>query len=130
MTLTSANPEVTWSRAIGARAVEERLIKKLMASMKCDSCGRHYESYNIDILGHREDMWFLRVLCSTCHTQCLVAAVVREEKVPAALNDLTAAEINGHRREKIEIDDVLDMHNFLIDFNGDFSKLFGQKRLR
>jgi hypothetical protein len=110
--------------------VEERLIKKLMTSMKCESCGHNYEPYNIDILGHREDMWFMRVLCSECHTQCLVAAVVREGKVPAEVNDLTAAEIDKLRRETIEIDDVLDMHNFLTEFDGDFSRLFSQEKLR
>ncbi len=58
--------------------MEEKLIKKLMSSMKCEECGQNYESYNVDVLGHREDMWFLRVHCPACHTQCLVAAVVKE----------------------------------------------------
>ena len=34
------------------------------------------------------------------------------------------------RYEKIEIDDVLDMRNFLMDFDGDFSRLFGQEKRR
>jgi len=41
--------------------MEEKLIKKLMASMKCEECGQNYESGNIDVIGHREDMWFMRV---------------------------------------------------------------------
>ena len=111
----------------GAELMEERLIKKLMTSMKCDSCGQHYEVYNIDVLGHREDLWFLRVLCSSCHTQCLVAAVVREGKMPEAVTDLTEAELDKFRDNVIEADDVLNVYNFLKDFDGDFSQLFGQK---
>ena len=110
--------------------MEERLIKKLMSSMKCEECGQNYESYNVDVLGHREDMWFLRVHCPTCHTQCLVAAVVKEEKVLEEVNDLTDAEVGEQRRETIVVNDMLDMHNFLTDFNGDFSRLFSQGKLR
>lgn len=110
--------------------MEERLIKKLMTSMKCEECGQNYESYNVDVLGHREDMWFLRVHCPTCHTQCLVAAVVKEEKVLEEVNDLTDAEMGEHNHETIVVDDMLDMHNFLIDFDGDFSRLFSPGKLR
>jgi len=111
----------------GAELMEERLIKRLMASMKCDSCGQHYKVYDIDVLGHREDLWFLRVLCSACHTQCLVAAVVKEGRMPEAVTDLMAAELDEFGDSVIEADDVLNMHDFLKDFDGDFSQLFGQK---
>ena len=110
--------------------MEERLIKKLMSSMKCEECGQNYEAYNVDVLGHREDMWFLRVHCATCHTQCLVAAVVREGKATEKVNELTDAEMGEHQHETIKVNDRLDMHNFLIDFNGDFSRLFSQEKLR
>jgi len=110
--------------------VEERLIKKLMTSMKCEECGQNYESFNIDILGHRQDMWFLRALCSSCNTQCLVAAVVREDKVVEEVDDLAMDEMDKNQGEAIETDDMLDMHNFLIGFDGDFSSFFGQEKLR
>jgi len=46
--------------------MEEKLIKKLMASMKCEECGQNYESGNIDVIGHREDMWFVRSRKAKC----------------------------------------------------------------
>lgn len=110
--------------------MEDRLIKKLMTSMKCEECGQNYESFNIDILGHRKDMWFLRALCSSCHTQCLVAAVVREDKVVEEVDDFTMGEMNKNQCGAIEIKDVLDMRNFLVDFDGDFSSFFEQEKLR
>lgn len=110
--------------------MEDRLIKKLMTSMKCEECGQNYESFNIDILGHRKDMWFLRALCSSCNTQCLVAAVVREDKVVEEVDDFTMDEMDKNQGGAIEVDDMLDMHNFLIDFDGDFSSFFGQEKLR
>lgn len=108
-----------------AGIMEERLIKRLMASMKCESCGQHYEVYNIDVLGHREDLWFLRVHCSACHTQCLVAAIVKESRMSDVVTDLSEIELDEFKNNVIEIDDVLKMHNFLKDFDGNFSRLLG-----
>ena len=105
--------------------MEERLIKRLMASMKCESCGQHYEVYNIDVLGHREDLWFLRVHCSACHTQCLVAAIVKGSRMSEVVTDLSEIELDEFKDNVIEIDDVLNMHNFLKDFDGNFSRLLG-----
>ena len=107
--------------------MEERLIKKLMTSMRCESCGQNYEVYNIDVLGHREDLWFLRVFCSACHTQCLVAAIVRERSLPKAVTDLGRTELDEPKDGRIGEEDVLAMHEFLKDFDGDFSRLFSQE---
>ena len=108
--------------------MKERLIRRLMASMKCESCGQQYEMYDIDVLGHREDLWFLKVSCPACHTQCLVAVAVRQERMPVAVTDLTTEEtskfIDG---DVVGTDDVLNMHKFLRDFDGDFSRLLGQE---
>ena len=106
--------------------MKENVIKKLMTSMKCDSCGQHYEMYDVDIIGHREDMWFLRVHCSVCHTQNLVAAVVRESKVPETSSN-GGERTDRHDGDALTADDVLSMRLFLADFDGNFSVLFEQK---
>jgi len=108
--------------------MEESLIKRVMASMKCGVCGQRYEPDNIGVLGHQEDLWFLRVLCSACHTQYLVAAVIREGRAPEVITDLTGAESDKFRNAgRLTADEVLDMHNFLKAFDGDFSRLFSRK---
>ena len=108
--------------------VEDNLIKRLMTSVKCSVCGQRYEVDNIDVLGHREDLWFLRVVCPACHTQALVAAVIKEDRVPKVITDLTEAELDRFRDVGVlTTNDLLDVHNFLKDFDGDFSRLFGQK---
>jgi len=104
--------------------MEEGLIKKLMTSMKCDSCGQHYETSGIDIIGHREDIWFLRVFCPACHNQCLVAAVVKESRVSEEVAGLGKEALDGLEEGTIDVDDVLSMHEFLENFDGDFSRLF------
>ncbi len=108
--------------------MEESLIKKLVASVKCNVCGQRYEADNIDVIGHEEDLWFLRVSCPACNTQYLVAAIIREDKVTEVITDLTETELDRFRNmDRPTPDDVLDMHNFLKDFDGAFSQLFSQK---
>ncbi|MCL0091955.1 hypothetical protein M1N59_01680 [Dehalococcoidales bacterium] len=106
------------------------LIKRLIASIKCGVCGQHYEVGNIDVLGHHEDLWFLRVFCSACRAQCLVAAVIKKEsRLPEVITDLTEAELDKFKNAgMLSADEVLDMHHFLKDFDGDFSRLFSQKQ--
>jgi hypothetical protein len=107
--------------------VEEGLIKRLMTSVECNACGQRYEADDIEVIGHHEELWFLRAVCSACHAQSIVAAVVKEGKAPQLITDLTDAELDKFGNIDILTDDVLDMHNFLEDFNGDFSRLFSQK---
>jgi hypothetical protein len=108
--------------------VEEGLIKRLMASIKCGVCGHRYEVDNINVLSHDQDLWFLSASCLACHTRCLIAAIVREGKVPEVITDLTEAELVRFRNTgKLTADDVLEMHNFLKNFDGDFSQLFSRK---
>jgi len=108
--------------------VEENLILKLMASIKCGICGQCYEVDNISVLGHQQDLWFLSAFCSACHTRCLVAAIVEEGRVPKVITDLTEAELERFRNvDTLTADEVLDMHHFLKDFDGDFSRLFNQR---
>lgn len=108
--------------------VEEGLIKRLMTSIKCGVCGHRYEVDNINVLSHDQDLWFLSAMCSSCHTRCLIAAIVREGKAPEVITDLTEAELSRFRNVgKLTTDDVLDMYDFLKNFDGDFSRLFSQK---
>ncbi len=108
--------------------MEEGLIKRLIASIKCGICGQCYEVDNISILGHRQSLWYLRALCSACHTQCLLAAVIKEDRLPEFITDLTNAELDKFRDIGVlTADDVLDMHNFLRDFRGDVPRLFSQE---
>jgi hypothetical protein len=111
----------------GAGLMNENLIKKLIASIKCGACGQHYTEDNIEVIEHSEELWFLRVFCSSCHVRCLVAAIIREDEKAEVITDLTEAELDRFRdMDGIRVDDVLDMHNFLKDFDGDLHCLFRQ----
>ena len=104
--------------------MEDNLIKRLMLSIKCAVCGRHYEESRVNLLGHRDDMWFLTAACTACGTRCLVAVSIKDDG-SHQVTDLTEKELEAFKElEAPGVDDVLDMHRFLADFNGDFNRLF------
>lgn len=106
--------------------MEEGLIKKLLASIKCSVCGRRYEAGNVSILGHRQDTWYLRAQCPACHAHSLVTAVVKEDSLPKLVTDLTESEQRKFKDAVVTADDVLDMHNALKDFGGDLTELIDE----
>jgi len=107
--------------------MEEGLLKKLMSSIKCGSCGNHYEERNVEVLGNSEEMWFLQAVCSACHTQSLVVAIVQKCNDSDVITDLKDTEqVKFAAVSVVNADDLLDMHGFLKGFKGDFSSLFRQ----
>lgn len=111
----------------------EELVKRLMAAMNCSVCDSHYDREGVEVLGHQEDLWFLSVTCPRCHTQGLVAAMVREatpdEAFAAREASITARELDieapsPRKQEQVDSDDLLNLHLFLEHFDGDFHRLF------
>lgn len=109
--------------------MEDGIIKNMVASMSCGVCGQSYGTDSITVLGRKEALWVLRVVCPACQTRHLMVAVA--EKAAETEHDVT--EVAGGEPDKLDnvgkltADDMLDMHNFLNDFDGDFSRLFGQR---
>jgi hypothetical protein len=111
--------------------LSEDQIKVLMTTVACATCGAHYDRTGVEVLGHREDLWFLRVSCASCATNGLVAAMVKPSVSGATAsqapepdpidNDLDRARAPG----PVTAADVAGMRHFLNSFDGDFQALFG-----
>ena len=109
--------------------MEEATLKKLMTSAKCSGCGQRYEADNIEILGHYNGLWFMNVFCLACRAHYLVAVVVDEEAVGETVTDLSVAELEKFRdTDGLKADEILDMHDFLKEFDGDFLRLFSGRK--
>ncbi|MCD6359118.1 MAG: hypothetical protein J7L90_04105 [Dehalococcoidia bacterium] len=107
--------------------MDEQLIKRVISSIKCSTCGHNYQSDNVSIMGHQNDLWILEVYCPTCATKGLVAALINHDKLSPNRTDLTRAEQAQFNQIKpVGIDDVLDMHNLLDSSDGDILSLLSQ----
>ena len=108
--------------------MNEGFIKKLMSTIKCGVCGKHYEISNIEVLGHEDNVWFLNAACPACHNKALVAAIIKENKSLEVITDLTQPELTRFATASaVSTDDILDLHSFLNEFDGNFIELFAKK---
>lgn len=106
-------------------------IRELMTTVACAVCGANYQAGGVEVLGHRDELWFLRVSCDSCATRGLVAAMIRATDGEAAAPEAPAPDPAATRALDTPRDpspvtraDVVRMRSFLSDFDGDFRALF------
>ena len=120
----------------------EKQIKRIVLDRmeRCSVCHRGFEPDDVHVLSRKSDMWMLMVSCGECQARNFVAAVIGdgdaeeaqlalrrlgEEHVRARVN--IEPEVEGKAGEPISIDDVLEIHEFLKSFDGDFQALFRRR---
>ncbi len=106
--------------------MDEGFFKRVMSQVSCTSCGRRYEAEDVQVLGHEEHTWFLRLVCGGCRSTGLVAAVVNGEgQPPDIVTDLSADELARLRElTPVSNDDLKGVREALDALRGDISKLF------
>lgn len=114
-------------------------VAKLAAQTRCAVCKTPYGREGISIMGRRGAAWMIAVTCPHCATEGLLIATVdgadaettavevgdQEESAPNIMYDVTYDEWMAFQEmPPVSYDDVLDVHLFLENFDGDFSRLF------
>ena len=102
--------------------MDEQNVKNLVANFKCNGCDQHFEPDNADVVAHNGDLWVFAVYCPSCQVKSLLAAVIKEGGVPEVVTELSEEE-QARLSTPVCSDDLLDLHLFLRDFDGDFSFL-------
>ena len=119
----------------------EKQIKRIVLNRmeRCTVCHRTFAPDDIQVLSRKDDMWMMVVECDECHARNFVAAVLGDgdpSEAQLALRRLSQG--YGHKEgigaddvppagpaePPVSVDDVVDMHEFLRGFDGDFQKLF------
>ncbi|MBF8265261.1 MAG: hypothetical protein HW384_1125 [Dehalococcoidia bacterium] len=108
--------------------MDELHMKRLLSTLKCALCGKHYKLQELQVLGHRDDLWFLNVHCVSCGSRGMMAVVIKESNAYQVVTDLLPSERDKFiNTAVIGGDDLLDIHQFFKDFDGDFNSLFLKK---
>jgi hypothetical protein len=119
----------------------ESLVRHLMRTVRCSVCEATYEPENVSVLGHQDELWFVSVRCASCHTQGLIAALVRDgaDEAIGTAGPPPAAESAGgptlpdaDRAPRpdagpITEAEVADMRDFLNTFQGGLGALLGSR---
>ena len=117
-------------------------IKRIVLNrmQRCVVCHREFEPDDIHVLSRKPDIWTMLVECTECHARNFVAAVLNDgdpQEAQLALRRLSQAALEAAaddepaiepeappRGEPVTAGDVVDMHEFLKTFDGDFRALF------
>lgn len=102
---------------------------------RCSVCHHSFVPDDIHVISRKSDMWMMVVECSECQGRNFVAAVLNDGdpgEAQLALRRLSESGAKNDRTDvkpspalpKVTVDDVLDMHEFLASFDGDFQRLF------
>ena len=110
-----------------------KLLKKLHIMMRCPNCGKSYHLEEISIRGYLDQTYFLNMDCSNCHIPVFATVAISGDTSGISdtkpENQLENLNQPNNLLEKsqplIQNDDILEMHKFLEDFDGDFSRNFG-----
>ena len=121
--------------------VPDRQIKKKVIDRmrRCGVCHHEFVPDDIRVVSRKPAIWTMVVECDECHARSFVAAMLHDgdpSEAREALRDLSEGSGFGFdepgisedsavsQAPPVEVDDVLDMHEFLRDFDGDFQSLF------
>jgi hypothetical protein len=100
------------------------IVNQIKRTLKCPDCSARYTDEDIEIIGSLGDeQVFFHAWCPECETQ----SVINVQIDPAWFENPQAHLGNAPRMGHVSSNEVLDMHNFLKEFNGDFSTLFNKE---
>jgi hypothetical protein len=114
----------------------------------CPVCGRSLRGCEVRMLNHVEDRFTVQVTCAACHVTFIVILAIQGEGVEVELGDEVAVEVEletvaeGDLAERlideaadgaagpIEVDELLDVHLYLREFDGTLTDLLQQPQPR
>ncbi len=104
-------------------------LRTQLEGFACGACGRSYRTGRISVLAQRDDLFFVDLSCRSCGAEAVAIVTIHvddDESTQVDAGDLPLAEPDAMQpAPPVDADDVLVMHEFLADFDGDFRALFG-----
>jgi hypothetical protein len=93
----------------------------------CPVCGRSLKGCDIQVLSHEEERFHLQVTCAQCQVTFIVVLAIAGGGVEDIETvDVAAEEEAAPAREPISVDEILDLHLYLKNFQGTLKELIHQ----
>lgn len=110
---------------------------------RCTVCHRRFVEDDVEVVSRKSDVWLMIVQCRDCHSRSFAAVVGDASttidtdslfgfqsdgsieiafEIDSDLYDTT--EVDTQPAHPVGVDDLLEMHEFLETFDGDFTSLF------
>jgi len=104
----------------------KNLLKQLIDETSCPHCEGKYKEEDIVIIGSLKDEVYLHVGCENCNSHILVNAVINRITKNRKHKGLKIRNL-GRNISPITTNEVIEIHQFLDTFDGDFKTLFQPK---
>ena len=102
----------------------------------CPVCGRSLKGCDIQVLSHEDERFHLQVTCAQCQVTFIVVLAIAggaveeiesvETPAQAAMVEAALPEVDESDLEPITIDEILDVHLYLKDYQGTLKDLLQQ----
>lgn len=111
-------------------------LRTQLTSFTCPACGRRYRGSKIRLLAERDGLFFVDLDCARCGSHTVAIVTVEIDDSQPSITEISDLSLSAdflpeHLGEElpagaalVTADDVLEMHEFLERFQGDFSHLF------
>lgn len=93
----------------------------------CPVCGRSLKGCDVQVLSHKDERFHLQVTCAQCQVTFIVVLAIAGgamEEIEAATPQ--PAEEPVAAAEPISVDEILDLHLYLKNFQGTLKELIHQ----
>lgn len=109
----------------------------LSALEECSQCRQAHSIDDFRVVEQRGHVWMLVMRCAYCDSEAFVAAVIGDEGTDEADLELPDALVlaeepwddePAEEPEAVTATDVLEIHEFLETFDGNFQALFARRR--
>lgn len=113
---------------------------------RCTVCHRRFVEDDVEVVSRKSDVWLMIVQCKDCHSRSFAAVVgdasnaIDTESLFGFHTDASIEitfETDGEflelqqefdeEEDPVTVDDLLEMHDFLDSFDGDFQSLFADQ---
>lgn len=102
------------------------VVSTLRTKFPCPNCKKKFADEDIAIVATLEVELLALVHCTKCCNESIVHATLTAPKQRTTRLRTNTEKVPHFTHRSISTDEVLDMHNFLKGFNGDFHSLFSR----
>lgn len=104
--------------------LSQAMIRQIAAHTKCAVCGKRFRMGDIQIVGHRDNVWAMRASCRECRTTALLLAVISQNVTRSIYTDLAPEEWERFKSSvPVDVDDVIRFYQAMDAYDGDFSDI-------
>lgn len=104
------------------------VISTLQNKFPCPKCKKKFNAEDISIAATLELELLALVRCTKCVNESIVHATLMAPKQRTTRLRTSTEKIPHFKHHSTTADEILDMHNFLKNFNGDFNSLFSRSK--